>query len=287
MREGTEEDSASNLFSPIAIGGVGGSGTRMIAQLLRDMGYYLGSELNAANDNLWFALIFNRLDILIEPRNSFNMLAKIFYERMRGRAPFDTGTRGLVEQLAHRPHPQHSAGMLKKTSTSFLDLAVPEQSNEEWGWKVPTTHIMIERFLEFYNKLKYIHVIRHGLDMAFSKNQNQLRLWGPVFLGREVELSPRDSLAFWCAAHRRMERIADRFGDRIMFVNYDHFCASPTAVSRDILSFIGRNVEIERIEDFAKAVITPESAGRFRIAPVSNFDPEDVAYVAKWGYPTE
>jgi len=52
---------------PVAIGGVGGvggSGTRVVAQLLLDLGFYLGADLNEANDNLWFSLILKRPDWL-------------------------------------------------------------------------------------------------------------------------------------------------------------------------------------------------------------------------------
>lgn len=45
---------------PVVVGGVGGSGTRVIAQILMKMGFFMGSDLNDANDNLWFALLFKR-----------------------------------------------------------------------------------------------------------------------------------------------------------------------------------------------------------------------------------
>jgi hypothetical protein len=54
----------------VAIGGVGGSGTRIVAQLIKDAGFYLGSDLNSANDNLWFTLLFKRPRWFI--RNSAN-----------------------------------------------------------------------------------------------------------------------------------------------------------------------------------------------------------------------
>ena len=38
----------------VAIGGVGGSGTRLIARMLGQLGWYLGDDLNESVDNLWF-----------------------------------------------------------------------------------------------------------------------------------------------------------------------------------------------------------------------------------------
>ncbi len=60
--------------SPVAIGGVGGSGTRVVAQLLMKLGFYIGSDLNKANDNLWFVLLFNRIEILSIPDDQFKAL---------------------------------------------------------------------------------------------------------------------------------------------------------------------------------------------------------------------
>ena len=50
----------SNWSVPIAVGGVGGSGTRVIAEILIQLGFYLGKDLNASRDNLWFTLLFKR-----------------------------------------------------------------------------------------------------------------------------------------------------------------------------------------------------------------------------------
>jgi hypothetical protein len=50
-----------------------------------------------------------------------------------------------------------------------------------WGWKEPNTYIILEKLNEYYPNMKYIHLIRNGLDMAFSENQNQVKLWDLYF----------------------------------------------------------------------------------------------------------
>ena len=62
MRRATDRQSghSSGQSAPVAVGGVGGSGTRVVAEVMRAFGFYLGSELNAASDNLWFTLLFRR-----------------------------------------------------------------------------------------------------------------------------------------------------------------------------------------------------------------------------------
>ncbi|MBL4743417.1 MAG: hypothetical protein JKX87_02075, partial [Cycloclasticus sp.] len=38
----------------VAIGGVGGSGTRLVAEICKECGVFIGSNLNKSNDNLSF-----------------------------------------------------------------------------------------------------------------------------------------------------------------------------------------------------------------------------------------
>src|SRR6185503_7042610 len=46
---------------PIVIGGVGGSGTRVVADVLMRLGVHLGCALNHAWDNMLFVQLFKRL----------------------------------------------------------------------------------------------------------------------------------------------------------------------------------------------------------------------------------
>ena len=42
----------------IAIGALGGSGTRVVAQILKNSGIYIGDNINHPNDNLIFTALF-------------------------------------------------------------------------------------------------------------------------------------------------------------------------------------------------------------------------------------
>ena len=46
----------------LAVGGVGGSGTRVVAEILKECGYFIGGSLNPASDNLWFSYLLRRPD---------------------------------------------------------------------------------------------------------------------------------------------------------------------------------------------------------------------------------
>ena len=46
--------------APVVVGGVGGSGTRVIAQLLQSLDFDMGSDLNESLDDLSFTALFKR-----------------------------------------------------------------------------------------------------------------------------------------------------------------------------------------------------------------------------------
>jgi hypothetical protein len=91
----------------VAIGGVGGSGTRVGAALPRELGYYTGDDLNESLDNLWFTLLFKRRAVLTESGPEFENLLALFWSRMSGAAPFSGEARALAD-LVGEAQPQHS-----------------------------------------------------------------------------------------------------------------------------------------------------------------------------------
>ena len=48
---------------PVAIGGVGGSGTRVIAAIVESLGFDPGANLNRPRDDLTFTVLFKRPDV--------------------------------------------------------------------------------------------------------------------------------------------------------------------------------------------------------------------------------
>ncbi|MCV0413390.1 MAG: sulfotransferase [Brevundimonas sp.] len=271
---------------PVAVGALGGSGTRMIAQLLRQAGYDLGSDLNMPNDNLWAALLMNRRDLAVATEPQFARVAGFLFDRIQGRRPSPEAV-DLAWALAARPHLQYSEPWLMERARTFVEGPFTDAPPLLWGWKLPPTHVFADRFLTLRPDLRYIHVVRNGLDMAFSRNQNQRAYWGPVFLAREIQPTPRDALAYWCAVQRRMEALKSQFPDRILAVDFDRFCREPRQVCAEILTFCGRPADTQVIETVAGEVRTPDSMGGYRRQDLSDLDPRDVAYVAAQGYPID
>jgi hypothetical protein len=277
---------------PVAIGGVGGSGTRLIAAIVREIGFSIGKDLNEANDNLAFTLLFKWRGVLDVSEDHVRDLWDIFADLSAV-----TGASGhlrmgerhaYLKWLASTDRIQHPRPWLEQRAANVAhQLGRHRTPPTAWAWKEPNTHVVVDRLLRLDPRLRYVHVMRNGLDMAFSGNQNQLVLWGPRFLGREVERTPADSLSYWCAAHRRTERVADDFPGRVMFLNYDAFCTDPMTHLPRLLRYVGVDPSASLVARLSRLVRAPSSIGRHRQADTSTFRKDDLSYVSRLGFEVE
>ena len=269
---------------PIAIGGVGGSGTRVVAAMFRDLDYYLGDDLNDAYDNLWFTLLFKRRSILVATEREFRRLIDLFFKRMTvpERPSAEDARQAFL--LAEVDRLQHPREWLLERARSFSEYSSALGKDQPWGWKEPNTHIVIDRLFDANPDLLYIHTVRHPIRMSLSRNQNQLQNWGPIFLNRDVSTEPRLSLSFWCAAHRRILDLQRSAPRRALVVDYDELCADPEAQYGRILNFAGAEANPSALKRFKEYVWKPDNDWRCE-AHLAVFDPNDLAYVREIGYP--
>lgn len=261
---------------PFAIGGLGGSGTRAAAMLVRNCGCWLGGDLNDALDNLWFTLLFKRASVLTDSETRLEDLFVLFQARMRGEVPGpDTAQRLAV--LARHERFGHSAEWLQARAQSLKAVSAERPDGRRWGWKEPNTHIIIERLFRFAPDLKYVHVVRDPFYMVSSKNRNQLNNWGHVFLDRYLSGSAHDALAFWVAVHKRLEELCARHPDRILFFSHDRFMADPVPEAERLLEFLHFDppADPERLfEDIVfRSTTQPHSTDA-----AAQADPDDLAF---------
>lgn len=272
--------------TPIVVGGIGGSGTRLIAQLMKDMNYYMGNDLNAAQDNLWFTLLFKRHETYRSRGALFDACLETFLTTMTGHRVLNTSQQELVHKVACEHRDQHFLDWLQLRAQTLLANRVAIDANTNWGWKEPNSHLYLDRLAQRLPNLKYIHVMRNGLDMAFSQNQNQFKLWGHIFLGDTFPITPANSLKYWCHVQQRITRIGQNLGDRFLLLNYDEFCNQPERGLKKLLHFLEHDISDRQFSKLCERVVPPESIGRFRHANLNQFDPRDVAYVAELGFAT-
>jgi hypothetical protein len=268
---------------PVAIGGIGGSGTRLVAEIVRRLGFYLGRDLNVAVDNLWFTLLFKRFELGAETHRSpeFDCAAEVFRRVMVGDARLTAEQIAWVRTLAVTDRLHHDGAWLAERVETLLEAdAAGSGAPDRWGWKEPNTHVFLDRLPAAFPGMKYIHVARNGLDMAFSANQNQLQLWGRLFLGEAAaDATPRASLKYWCHVHRRVLRFGAGLPGHFLMLNYGAFCQAPREHLPVLGRFLGVSIDPAQQAVLESLVRVPDSIGRFKAHSLDLFDPADVRYV--------
>ena len=290
-------------LGPVAVGGVGGSGTRIVAQILMDFRLYMGSDLNRANDNLWFTFLLRRPKWYVKnaSRNrqtifrGLNVLEKAMTSAFNphpGAVVFIL--RALLEaeqrNFAHRRHLK-TKWLRTRAWTLLRPKDIDYSTYIGWGWKEPNTHIYLDFLGERFDTLRYIHVVRHGLDMAYSRNRHQLDNWGH-YLGVDdtgsAESQSSLALKFWIKANQRALTLGEQLGPgRFLRMNLEDLCASPrTQISR-IISFLGLDVTRETLDYVCTIPKTPGSTRRYKLHSLSEFDRADIEAVAALGFEIE
>jgi hypothetical protein len=274
--------------SPVAVGGVDGSGTRVVAAILSALGFHIGGDLNSSLDNLWFTILFKRPEALDGPAEDFRARFTVFQKVMCGTDPLTDAEIRLVRECAANPPSQHDPRWSLERADSLIRECSGVRNNGAWGWKEPNTHVILARLGATVPGLRYIHVVRNGLDMAYSWNQNQLQIWGSRFLGHDsIEVTPRASLQYWVAVHRTVLQTGRKMGSRFLMVSYDQLCADPLRELPPLLNFLGFEASPGRIADLSALIKPPESIGRFKCHPREELDPADIEFVETMGFDAE
>jgi hypothetical protein len=202
---------------PVVIGGLGGSGTRAVVDYLRMAGVFPGSRLNVSNDSLPFADLYDTsVDEYLSDPYAFD---KVKWCRKVGRA--------LEEHLAGKP------------------------PGQRWLLKNPRSILMLEPLSNCLEGLFFVHVVRNGVEMAFSGNQRQAVLHGDRILGPEGERlahGPVRSLAVWEAVNRMGERFARLQPDKYLRIRYEDFCLNPAQEMERLDRRVGFGLEHGKVD---------------------------------------
>jgi hypothetical protein len=272
----------------IAIGGLGGSGTRVVAQIFIDSGIYMGDDLNPSNDNQFFTRLLKN-PIWLEQATQYDI-----NKRLRILKKYMTGSNlnlfEIIEVLqACSSNPTiHSD---KNYYKWFLKRQFKGKEKELriWGWKEPNTHLLLLPLFNFFPEMKYVHVVRHGLDMAFSGNKNQLNYWGKKF-GISVEkdddenVLSKKQLDYWIKTTQLAIEIGKKFGDRFYLLNYQSLCEQPITEVPKLIDFWGNDTNPTLMKKLISIPKISSSNGRYKTKDLSIFSGEQIQAVANLGF---
>jgi hypothetical protein len=296
-----QSDFNSNLAGPIVLGGIGGSGTRLVAKIFMQAGFFLGSDLNLENDNLWFTLLFRRPHWYrkIAARNEGRIFTglRAFTKAMLSAGPLTLSEFTFVIQAAAamsmkiRAANKTTRGLwpFERARNIMRAARTPLGKNYHgWGWKEPNSHIYLPHLSQQFPPLKYIHVIRHGLDLAFSINQVQLYNWSFLFglePPRSKSQAPAASLKYWVRANQRAVDLGRNLGpDHFLCVNFDQLCLSPAREIGRLCEFAGTNVSADEFGRLCELPQRQTSSERYLQHDCGAFDPADIEAVRRFGF---
>lgn len=248
-----ERRSGFRREAPVVIGGVGGSGTRVVAELLKEMGFYMG-KLNKSNDNRTFASLFRHPEWFMRHHRSN---PRVIYQAL---SQFE-------KQMLQHPD---------ATSSRYVG----------WGWKNPVSHIYLDFLERYFSELRYIHVIRHGLDIAYSGNKNQLRLWGKLFQIKKPtpDQKSRAYLQYWIRSNQRAIQLGQKMGNRFYLLKYDDLCLHPVREISRLVRFLRLDPRRVSVQKLSKLVQRPPSIGRYKERGIRLFTPHELKAVQDLGF---
>lgn len=280
-------DGASQAVSPVFVGGIGGSGTQILATLLHALGYHIGEDLNDSLDNLWFTALFKRNAVCTMDDVAFEHLYAAFRSVSSGIPSKLSINLPEIEAAMLDPRKQHPPSWLRQRKASLLHRLANLEVKPLWAWKEPNSHILARRIMALDPEIRYMHLARNGLDMALSKNQNQPRFWGHLAMpDSRSETGPAQSLSYWCWAERRVRQLREEYPDRVLLIRYEDLCNRTILASQEVARFLG--VSRAAVEKILENVIkVPLTIGRFRQLDKACFREEDLQFVASLGFPVE
>jgi hypothetical protein len=235
--------------APIVIGGTGGSGTRLIARLLREMGVDLGTRVNGAEDALSFVPLYDKY-------------VNAYLES------------GAVD-----------TARLETDLLAAIHSHVDPAGKPAWGWKNPRSIFLLPVLDNLIPGFRFVHVVRHGLDMATSANQNQVLLHSRAALGSEHDSLPVEarSALLWMRINGAAADYGQRMPGRYFLLRYEDVCANPQGSLAPLAAAFG--------------LVIPSGGWREPVAPVAprwvSLDPVKLAdlrarigdALARFGYP--
>ena len=228
---------------PIIIGATGGSGTRAFAELLIKSGeVYLGKNHNPASDCLDF---------------------KTFYDEWIPKCwpfLFESGIEIESMNELHSSFEEHFNRYLKDASSREL--------SGNWGWKGPRSMFLLPFWDRCFSSLRFVHILRDGRDMAYSRNQNQLLLYGGQTTGGMPpnEIIPEHSIDLWSKVNIMVSEYGKKhLGNRYLCIRYEDLIAETEIVMEQMAGFL--NVDVDMLLSKRAMIRGSAQIGRWKLVP--------------------
>lgn len=246
-------------YSPLIIGGSPGSGTRIFCQIAIDAGIYMGNNTNTnfANDAMAF----------------FKFYAKwVNLWLLRKKSPLTiTQKKKMIEEF---------------NSCEKLHLASKAANKSLWGFKNPRSILILSFLHKSYPKMKFLHVVRDGRDVAYTKwGAGGFKKHGKALLGKEIK-NARDKLQVWSHTHLQASSYGEsKMNEHNYFrVRFEDLCYDPKNTIESIKKFWNIS-DVDLTSTINKVKMVP-SIGRWKKheKEMSNLSKLDLKVLEQFGY---
>ena len=217
---------------PITIGATGGSGTRVLVEILEKAGVYMGGpKRNGAGDAMPF-------EAPIRNRARKYLTGKLPPESMKNEF--------LVAVRTHRHAMKNPEGC--------------------WGWKNPRGMFFFDFYARhLFPEVRIVHLVRDGRDMAFSRNKGQLKPFGFLLPPKtEAWVDTSRKALLWMVGNTVVADRGEALGDQYLRLRFEDLCATPEGTIPRLLVHVGIEVEDDALTRLAALVKPPPTIGRWR-----------------------
>jgi sulfotransferase family protein len=229
----------NDLESPLVIGGLGGSGTRVFTRVVQLGGTFMGAGMPESEDTV-------ALEEFADKWTVPYAAARVSGQPLSGHEVMSREFQECIER-----HREPIGG-----------------SNVRWGWKKPQNIHLLPFLIDHFPKLRFVHVVRDGRDLAFGGRSRPDITSAYVDPELAHEAEPVRMLAFWAAANKLAKAVGDeRLKDTYLVLRFEDLCHEPGPTVERLLRFSGADPSDRTL--VAKAVAEVElsdSLGRWRSA---------------------
>ncbi len=217
----------------VGLGGLGGSGTRLPAQILAAAGVHMGPCQNSSADDLYFTALLKHPH-LVNAKNQSELSEHInLYFKLRA------GHRLSIAEFFKVRNAFKSLQHPRLKTPSWFNCLFDAPKQLPWGFKEPNAHFFIESLFNHIPHFKYLHILRNGRYMANSQNTAQLINFGFLYPHLESLTNPIDrQFAFWFEANSAaIKRCENGFKSRCLVMKYEDFIHQPEESIKKMLAF--------------------------------------------------
>ncbi len=227
-------DQAAHRHAPVVIGAIGGSGTRILSQILSAAGIGMGSSVDPAT--------WDSLPVREYLASEFQHLA--------------------IGCLSNR------VDLSAETKTKFLAALERHRESIEpglrWGWKNPRNMWLIPFYQHFFPGMFFILLVRDGRDLAMSSNTFLLRSAGEFLLeGHDYASHDVAQLALWEKGTRfAMESGQSLLANRFVVIRYEDLCMQPVSTLEHLFDSLHIDYTREFLINSSEAIKPSMGIGR-------------------------